>query len=44
MTAMRWRPETGKKPGTRSYVANGVAIIPVSHGESKGGHGDTVKV
>ena len=43
MTAMCWRPETGKKPGACGYVSYSVAVTLVSHGEFRGGHGDTVK-
>jgi hypothetical protein len=43
LTATSWRPEVKKKPGARGYVANGVAVTPVSHRDFRGGHGDTVK-
>ena len=43
MIAMRRRPERRKKHWLRGYVANDVAVTPVSHGEFRGGHGDTVK-
>ena len=33
-----------KKHWPREFVANGVVVTPVSHGEFRGGHGDTVKV
>ena len=32
-----------KKHWSREFVANGVAVTPVSHGDFRGGHGDTVK-
>jgi hypothetical protein len=37
------RSEVKKKHWPREFVANGVAVTPVSHGEFRGGHGDTVK-
>jgi hypothetical protein len=33
----------GEEAWRAEYVSHSVAVIPVSHGESKGGHGDTVK-
>ena len=44
MTVMRRRPERRKKHWLRGYVANDVAVTPVSHGGFREGHGDTVKV
>ena len=38
------RPERRKKHWLRGYVANDVAVTPVSHGGFREGHGDTVKV
>jgi hypothetical protein len=38
------RPERRKKHWFRGYVANDVAVTPVSHGGFREGHGDTVKV
>jgi hypothetical protein len=37
------RSEVKKKHWPREFVANGVAVTPVSHGDFRGGHGDTVK-
>jgi hypothetical protein len=33
----------GRRTLARGYVSYSVAVIPVSHRESRGGHGDTVK-
>jgi hypothetical protein len=38
------RSEGKKKHWPREFVANGVAVTPVSHGDFREGHGDTVKV
>ena len=37
------RSEVKKKHWPREFVASGVAVTPVSHGDFRGGHGDTVK-
>jgi hypothetical protein len=37
------RSEVEKKHWPREFVANGVAVTPVSHGDIREGHGDTVK-
>jgi hypothetical protein len=37
------RSEVKKKHWPREFVANGVAVTPMSHGDFRGGHGDTVK-
>jgi hypothetical protein len=37
------RSEGKKKHWPREFVANGVAVTPVSHGDFREGHGDTVK-
>jgi hypothetical protein len=37
------RPERRKKHWLRGYVANDVAVTPVSHGGFREGHGDAVK-
>ena len=37
------RSEGKKKHWPREFMANGVAVTPVSHGDFRGGHGDTVK-
>jgi hypothetical protein len=40
---LRWRPEGRKKHWFREFVANDVAVTPVSHGGFREGHGDTVE-
>jgi hypothetical protein len=37
------RSEVKKKHWPREFVANGVAVTPVSHGDFREGHGNTVK-
>jgi hypothetical protein len=36
LAGQSWRPEGRKKPGARSYVANGVATFPTMMGWPKG--------